>query len=48
MVFNSFAFMVFFPVVTILYFLFFIGMPIYTRLDRVKPVPQRLTVHAHA
>ena len=33
---------------TVLYFLFFLGMPIYTSLDRVKPVPQRLTYHAHA
>jgi ubiquinol-cytochrome c reductase cytochrome b subunit len=33
---------------TVLYFLFFLGMPIYTSLDPVKPVPQRLTYHAHA
>jgi ubiquinol-cytochrome c reductase cytochrome b subunit len=33
---------------TVLYFLFFLGMPIYSRLDPVKPVPQRLTTHAHA
>jgi ubiquinol-cytochrome c reductase cytochrome b subunit len=33
---------------TVLYFLFFLGMPIYTALDPVKPVPQRLTYHAHA
>jgi ubiquinol-cytochrome c reductase cytochrome b subunit len=33
---------------TILYFLYFLAMPIYTRLDPVKPVPQRLTTHAHA
>jgi ubiquinol-cytochrome c reductase cytochrome b subunit len=33
---------------TVLYFAFFLGMPIYTALDPVKPVPQRLTYHAHA
>jgi ubiquinol-cytochrome c reductase cytochrome b subunit len=33
---------------TVLYFAFFLGMPIYTSLDPVKPVPQRLTYHAHA
>jgi ubiquinol-cytochrome c reductase cytochrome b subunit len=32
---------------TIGYFLYFIGMPFYTRTERVKPVPQRLTYHAH-
>jgi ubiquinol-cytochrome c reductase cytochrome b subunit len=29
------------------YFAFFVLMPIYTRLDRVKPVPQRVTFHDH-
>ncbi len=29
----------------ILYFAFFVLMPIYTRLDRTKPVPERLTFH---
>ena len=33
---------------TVLYFLFFITMPLYTSWDRVKPVPQRLTYDAHA
>jgi ubiquinol-cytochrome c reductase cytochrome b subunit len=33
---------------TVLYFAFFLGMPIYTALDPVKPVPTRLTYHAHA
>jgi ubiquinol-cytochrome c reductase cytochrome b subunit len=33
---------------TFLYFLFFIGMPFYTRWETVKPLPQRLTYHAHA
>ena len=33
---------------TVLYFLFFITMPLYTSWDRVKPVPQRLTYNAHA
>ncbi len=33
---------------TALYFLFFLGMPFYTSWDPVKPVPQRLTYHAHA
>jgi len=31
----------------IIYFLFFILMPLYTRLDRTKPVPDRVTLHAH-
>jgi ubiquinol-cytochrome c reductase cytochrome b subunit len=30
---------------TILYFAFFLLMPWYTRLDRVKPVPERVTFH---
>ncbi len=33
---------------TIGYFLYFLGMPFYTRWERVKPVPERLTYHAHA
>jgi ubiquinol-cytochrome c reductase cytochrome b subunit len=32
---------------TAIYFAFFLLMPIYTRLDRVKPVPDRVTYHAH-
>jgi ubiquinol-cytochrome c reductase cytochrome b subunit len=32
-------------VCTILYFSFFLLMPWYTRFDRVKPVPQRVTFH---
>jgi ubiquinol-cytochrome c reductase cytochrome b subunit len=32
---------------TIFYFLFFLLMPFYTRLDPVKPVPERVTYHAH-
>jgi len=31
---------------TALYFLFFLLMPWYTRIDRVKPVPERVTGHA--
>jgi ubiquinol-cytochrome c reductase cytochrome b subunit len=30
-----------------LYFSFFFLMPLYTRLDPVKPVPQRVVYHAH-
>jgi ubiquinol-cytochrome c reductase cytochrome b subunit len=30
---------------TVLYFAFFLLMPWYTRFDRVKPVPERLTSH---
>jgi ubiquinol-cytochrome c reductase cytochrome b subunit len=30
-----------------LYFLFFLLMPFYTKLDPVKPVPERLVYHAH-
>jgi len=30
-----------------LYFCFFLLMPIYSRLDPVKPVPERLVYHAH-
>jgi ubiquinol-cytochrome c reductase cytochrome b subunit len=31
---------------TALYFAFFLLMPWYTRIDRVKPVPDRVTGHA--
>ena len=34
-------------VFTALYFGFFLLMPWYSRIDRVKPVPQRVTYHAH-
>jgi ubiquinol-cytochrome c reductase cytochrome b subunit len=33
---------------TVLYFAFFILMPFYTRLETTRPLPQRLTYHAHA
>jgi ubiquinol-cytochrome c reductase cytochrome b subunit len=33
---------------TVLYFAFFLLMPWYTRIDRVKPPPERVTYHAHA
>jgi len=32
---------------TVFYFLFFLLMPFYTRLDPVKPVPERVTYRAH-
>jgi ubiquinol-cytochrome c reductase cytochrome b subunit len=32
-------------VCTVLYFLFFILMPIYTKLEKTKPVPERVTAH---
>ena len=32
---------------TAIYFLFFLLMPFYTRLDPVKPVPERVTYHVH-
>ncbi len=32
---------------SVLYFAFFWLMPIYTRIDRVKPVPERVVYHAH-
>jgi ubiquinol-cytochrome c reductase cytochrome b subunit len=32
---------------TVLYFLFFILMPWYTSIDKTKPVPERVTYHAH-
>ena len=32
-------------VLTVLYFLFFITMPVWTKLDRTKPVPERVTMH---
>jgi ubiquinol-cytochrome c reductase cytochrome b subunit len=32
---------------TLIYFLFFILMPFYTWLEPVKPVPERVTYHAH-
>ena len=30
-------------VLSVLYFLFFITMPIYTKIDSTKPVPDRVT-----
>jgi len=30
-----------------IYFLFFFLMPIYTSIDKVRPVPERVTYHAH-
>ena len=32
---------------TVLYFAFFLLMPFYTSIDKTKPVPQRVTYHAH-
>jgi ubiquinol-cytochrome c reductase cytochrome b subunit len=32
-------------ILTFLYFAFFITMPIWTKLDRTKPVPERVTLH---
>ncbi len=32
-------------VLTFLYFMFFITMPVWSRLDRTKPVPERVTTH---
>jgi ubiquinol-cytochrome c reductase cytochrome b subunit len=32
---------------TVVYFLFFLLMPWYSRIDSVKPVPERVTYHAH-
>jgi ubiquinol-cytochrome c reductase cytochrome b subunit len=32
---------------TVIYFAFFLLMPFYTRLDPVKPLPARVTYHAH-
>ena len=32
---------------TVVYFAYFILMPIYTKLDSARPVPERLTYHAH-
>jgi len=31
------------PIFTIIYFLFFLLMPIYSKLDKTKPVPERVT-----
>jgi ubiquinol-cytochrome c reductase cytochrome b subunit len=31
----------------LIYFLFFIAMPFYTRFEKVRPVPERVTYHAH-
>ena len=30
-----------------IYFLFFLLMPVYTSIDKVRPVPERVTYHAH-
>src|SRR3546814_15280367 len=32
-------------VLTFLYFAFFITMPVWTRLDKTRPVPERVTTH---
>jgi len=32
-------------VLTVLYFGFFLTMPVWTTLDRTKPVPERVTTH---
>ena len=32
---------------TIVYFLFFFLMPVYTKMDKCKPVPERVTYEAH-
>jgi ubiquinol-cytochrome c reductase cytochrome b subunit len=32
---------------TVLYFAFFLLMPIYSKFDSTKPVPERVTYHAH-
>ena len=32
-------------ILTFLYFAFFITMPVWTKLDRTKPVPERVTMH---
>lgn len=34
---------IFAQIFTLIYFLFFLAMPIYTRLEKVKPVPERVT-----
>ena len=34
-------------VLTVIYFLFFLLMPVYTSIDKVRPVPERVTYHAH-
>jgi ubiquinol-cytochrome c reductase cytochrome b subunit len=31
----------------VLYFAFFWLMPIYSRIERVKPVPERVVYHVH-
>ena len=32
-------------ILTFLYFVFFITMPLWTKIDRTKPVPERVTMH---
>jgi ubiquinol-cytochrome c reductase cytochrome b subunit len=32
-------------ILTVFYFLFFLTMPIWTRIDKTKPVPERVTMH---
>jgi ubiquinol-cytochrome c reductase cytochrome b subunit len=34
-------------ILTVLYFAYFVLMPIYTSIDSVKPVPERVVYHAH-
>src|SRR5215472_14461356 len=40
-------YVVFARILAVLYFAFFILMPFYTKLDPVKPVPERVVYHAH-
>ena len=32
-------------ILTVYYFLFFLTMPVWTKLDKTKPVPERVTTH---
>jgi ubiquinol-cytochrome c reductase cytochrome b subunit len=32
-------------ILTVVYFLFFLAMPFYTAIDKVQPVPERVTMH---
>ena len=41
------AYVVLARIFTVLYFAFFWLMPFYTLIDPVRPVPERVTYHAH-
>jgi ubiquinol-cytochrome c reductase cytochrome b subunit len=42
------TYVLFARIFTILYFAYFLLMPVYTKIEQTKPLPERITYHAHA